>query len=393
MRSKLLSVLAVYAGLILLLLSCSSPLGPVSASQVTSGQDEMANEVLHLVEELSDVNVSAYELSSVVVVNETHPVSHITTGVSIDLRRLDASGELGILARFIDGRFEGYNLYFYHDGDLVLLKDRPRPGDPKEVAMQVLDRCLATGLFNASFYEVVSLLLSQVSPDKNQTVLDEEHDMALEVEVRTKWSECVFRWYWAKGELKAKGKGLAIYIDMDMMVVKIFSFAWPFYKIGSTDINVSEEEAVQMALEEAEEVINETGAKVKDIDTELVMGSRVDYFTLYPIWLIWIWFDGFYEYGCEKNVIGYHVAIWADTGEIKTKETVALIGGGSGGEGSGQEHEPVAEPNVPPEVPPNQGAPKAQEPLDMFLAIALPPTAMAMTVLVILKKGHSRRGS
>ena len=155
MRSKLLSVLAVYAGLILLLLSCSSPLGPVSASQVTSGQDEMANETLHLVEELSDVNVSAYELSSVVVVNETHPVSHIITGVSIDLRRLDASGELGILARFIDGRFEGYNLYFYHDGDLVLLEDRPRPGDPKEAAMQVLDKCLAMGLFNASFYEVV----------------------------------------------------------------------------------------------------------------------------------------------------------------------------------------------------------------------------------------------
>ena len=379
----------LYISIMLLLLLYTVPSGFTEAViplQADQEQNKMIRELLDIVKEMSGIDVNAYEIGRIVVTNDTVPVSHCWTEILVVLER-EGGGEIHILSTYIDGAFNYFGIRPYGE---VLLAEGYHPEGPKEAVMQLLDKCLIMGMINSTFHKILLSLLQSVSCDGNQTVVDEENDLALKVELRLHRSECVFRWYWTKGELKSYRKGIQVYFDMDKGFVEAFIFSWPFYKIGSTDINVSEEEAVQMALEEAEGVINETGAKVKDIDTELVMGRRVDYFTLYPIWLIWIWFDGFYEYGCEKNVIGYHVAIWADTGEIKTKETVALIGGGSGGEGSGQEHEPVAEPNVPPEVPPNRGQPNAQAPPDWPLALALAPVVIA-TAIVIYRRSLNHR--
>ncbi|MGB9959916.1 MAG: hypothetical protein ACPLKQ_05300 [Candidatus Bathyarchaeales archaeon] len=101
-----------------------------------------------------------------------------------------------------------------------------------------------------------------------------------------------------------------------------FGDSWSLYKIGSDEINVSEEEAINIARNATKEmpklygrVGNETiilQPRVADspVEATLMTGIR-EPLTLYPLWHVQLYFDRIYG-----NYYGVAVDIWADTGEI-----------------------------------------------------------------------------
>jgi len=85
------------------------------------------------------------------------------------------------------------------------------------------------------------------------------------------------------------------------------------FKIGSTSVKVTENEAVQIALENASQWLSKLGAKIVKNETSLCLyRGRGDDYTLYPYWHVMLTFDKIYP----GNAYGYYVGIWADTGEI-----------------------------------------------------------------------------
>ncbi|MEJ2281251.1 MAG: hypothetical protein P8X97_04960 [Candidatus Bathyarchaeota archaeon] len=98
---------------------------------------------------------------------------------------------------------------------------------------------------------------------------------------------------------------------------------WNLYKIGSDRINVSEEEAINIAINttkiipklygitiDNETIVMQPKIANEPIETELMVGIR-EPLTLYPLWHVQRYFDKVYG-----NYYGVAVDIWANTGKI-----------------------------------------------------------------------------
>jgi hypothetical protein len=95
-------------------------------------------------------------------------------------------------------------------------------------------------------------------------------------------------------------------------VLKTVANTWNLFKIGSQDIKITKEQAIEIAKAQAN---NSTSApfnftSIRPIITELHMAVRGN-LTLYPLWSVELPLD--YP-GASVN--GWHTTIWADTGEV-----------------------------------------------------------------------------
>ena len=109
-----------------------------------------------------------------------------------------------------------------------------------------------------------------------------------------------------------------------------FDDSWRLYTAGSTDIKISREEAVNIALEYLED-FSWTAGDQEITDFEILEEPRnIELFatrsreplTVYPYWRIELYLDTVYP----GNVNRISLAIWADTGEIIS--CIPLGGGG-----------------------------------------------------------------
>ncbi|HDQ06828.1 MAG TPA: hypothetical protein ENN36_08950 [Candidatus Bathyarchaeota archaeon] len=107
---------------------------------------------------------------------------------------------------------------------------------------------------------------------------------------------------------------------------------WDLYNIGSSEVNVSREEAINLARNAAEDytlrIYLEGGLTDVEFNladeparAELFMYPR-ETLTVYPFWRIDLYFDKFYY-----SAYGIQVGIWADTGEIESCESLSGLGG------------------------------------------------------------------
>jgi len=110
--------------------------------------------------------------------------------------------------------------------------------------------------------------------------------------------------------------GLSIYLNN--VIVDGFSDESSFYRIGSADVNVSREEAIRIAREEAKKYSKVTlwgiGAfpfKVAEEPWIVYLYVGTGNFTSYPYWYVWFVADPE-----VYSVTGVEVRIRADTGEI-----------------------------------------------------------------------------
>jgi hypothetical protein len=95
---------------------------------------------------------------------------------------------------------------------------------------------------------------------------------------------------------------------------------WFLYRIGSTQVNVSKEEAIQIAENAAKDFEwNASGVQVSDFNVlnEPVSAlffphPRTEPLTLVPYWYITLYLDREYPGGVRSITVG----VWADTGEV-----------------------------------------------------------------------------
>jgi len=110
-------------------------------------------------------------------------------------------------------------------------------------------------------------------------------------------------------------------------VFKSFRNNWNLYKIGSSNVNVSREEAINFARNAAEDYTLQiylddglTDVEFNLVDepvtAELFMYPK-ETLTVYPFWRVELYFDKYYY-----SAYGIQVGIWADTGEVNDISTL-----------------------------------------------------------------------
>jgi competence protein ComGC len=104
-----------------------------------------------------------------------------------------------------------------------------------------------------------------------------------------------------------------------------FHDMWNFYTVGSEKVNVSKEQAIAIAREEAivaAESVTLGFPSDRPIIAELSLEVRGDSM-LYPFWFVEIPID----YPPNLSICGWQVGIWADTNEIEYSHPVGRYGG------------------------------------------------------------------
>ncbi len=160
------------------------------------------------------------------------------------------------------------------------------------------------------------------------------------------------------------------------------------YKVGSTAINVSKEEAIKIAIDRAKNFSWKVGTdpnaiEIKDfiiknepVSVELSLWAREPY-TLYPHWRITLFLDKVYPGG----VTGIQVGIWADTGEVHY--IIPLSTGG------GPLPEPKPEDSTMPSPEPEPEPQQPSSPMEYtyaIIAVAIVAVTAACSYLYIKRK-------
>ncbi|TRZ51782.1 MAG: hypothetical protein D4S01_04110 [Dehalococcoidia bacterium] len=112
-----------------------------------------------------------------------------------------------------------------------------------------------------------------------------------------------------------------------------FSDKRNIYTIGSTDVNISKEEAIILSYKYVEnltwtigdEEVTDFNIVEEGTDPELLTRSRDEPLKLYPYWYVLLYLDDLYS----GNVRHIQVMFWADTGELIDCQPLSLGGGSS----------------------------------------------------------------
>lgn len=190
-------------------------------------------------------------------------------------------------------------------------------------------------------------MLDVIKEEKNQTVIS--GDLKLKITLEEVFTD--FQWYRLYGELELPDWGIAF----ERGHFHVIGNGYLFYKVGSTLVNVSRDEAVRMARERAKNFSWKVGlepnatevraSKILDepVQTSLSLRMR-EPLTLYPHWQVALYFDRTYP----GFVIGVEVGIWADTGEIHYINPISTGGGLPPKDSSTPSPEPEPKPSPKP---------------------------------------------
>jgi hypothetical protein len=181
-----------------------------------------------------------------------------------------------------------------------------------------------------SFYGQLKMSLDNIEDNKNVTKIIGNTNFTMTL--RDKSAD--FKWYYISNDVVAPYSKFVV-LSFTNGCLEHFVDFWPFYTVGSSEVNVSEEEAIAIALEAAktyvkdlnltvygfeEQNVNETNIRWTSLvfDNSLYtsdMRNAGDPLSLYPVWRVGVALDQWYG-----NMYGVEVDIWADTKEVRSVE-------------------------------------------------------------------------
>ena len=114
--------------------------------------------------------------------------------------------------------------------------------------------------------------------------------------------------------------GKSIRLVFQKHVLQELSDDWFLYKISDAQVNVSKEQAIQIARDAAKNFrwiadgaqVSNFNVLAQPVSAEFFPHARTDFLTLVPYWYVTLYLDAEYPGGVNSITVG----IWADTGEV-----------------------------------------------------------------------------
>lgn len=209
------------------------------------------------------------------------------------------------------------------------LRIMPYSGNAREIAKKFLNNYQA--YTHEEVYGELGSVLNDVDFRKNGTKTS--GNIVLDVSAID--DSVTFKWYYtANGAIAPYSKFIAMGFKDGFL--EAFVDNWQLYDIGSTNIKLSKEKAIAIALEAAKAhfqnlTVDDADIDVKNFDESNVQWATLifdssldadtprneDTLTLYPVWHVGISLNKWVGY-----MYGIKVDIWADTGEVRDVQEV-----------------------------------------------------------------------
>ena len=173
-------------------------------------------------------------------------------------------------------------------------------------------------LLNASYCSQFASLLDQAVPDQTQTLKSGN------LTFRTAANR--FEWLYTVHDTEVSLKSFRIDVS-DAGYLTVLLNWWGVMRIGSTEIAVSREQAINIALSYAQAYADAHGRTLEATTATLsyVRGSEGnrDAYAVYPEWAVDI---GFEAASSTPHIFGYTVVLWADTGVVFVAHPQGVFG-------------------------------------------------------------------
>jgi DNA-binding transcriptional ArsR family regulator len=251
---------------------------------------------------------------------EYRPVLGGITEEALTYRLTSDENELVIDFRFRNQTLSRYRLDVIEGSPIYA---HPQPTNVLDLADDLLQRY--QNYAGVSYLETMRNMLRTV----NETEDTEKIVGNIKLAILTEGHDVEIQWVHTVSGIEYQSKGVSF--SFDDGILEMLTDGWFLFKVGSTEIDVSEEEAINIALEHVEgfswnATQNGEWVKVTDfvileepVSVRLLPHSREKHLELIPYYYVILYLDKVYL----GNINRIGVGIWADTGQVRDCQTLS----------------------------------------------------------------------
>lgn len=210
--------------------------------------------------------------------------------------------------------------YYLHVIEGTPYYSQLQPTNTLDAAKDLLERYQTYS--GASHLEVMRNMLETVDEIRNFETISGNVKLIISTEANAIKIQFVY----TSDNVDFQAKSVVLIFD-NYGFLQSLSDDWTLFGVGSTEVNISKEEAINIAVEYAKnyswtvngEVINNFTLVEESAYAELYPHSREEPLALIPYWYVTIPLDRVYPDRVDRLAVG----LWADTGEVSICQTLS----------------------------------------------------------------------
>jgi len=271
----------------------------------------LRDKALNFLTSIFMLDISKYNVSEVIT-------SESTLGMFVTLKLSSDDGKLDVGSIFRNSEIIWCKLYTVEGSPAFI---NTASSDVLNAAKGTMDRIQA--YLAKDYLQDMQSMLDTITELKNSKITTGNITQEIAIDenvVSIKWEHFTNNIRSQQNSLKLEFKNGNLMYYADYLGI---------YEIGSTDIIISEQKAIQIAIEHARayswQAGNETVSNVTVLDSPVITDISLQIrgnFTKYPLWEIWLPLDKVYPGG----ITSFHVLIWADNGKVAYITPIGFYG-------------------------------------------------------------------
>jgi DNA-binding transcriptional ArsR family regulator len=218
--------------------------------------------------------------------------------------------KVDVTLRFRDNTLSRYNLYVLEGAPFY---SQLQPTNMLDAAKGLLERYHQYS--GASHLEAMRNILETVNEIGDFVTTSGNVKLIMS----TEGNKVKIQWVYISNSIDFQAKSVVLNFD-NYGFLETLSDDWSIFKVGSTEVKVSQEEAINIAMEYAKDYswtvngveINNFTLVAEPVSATLWPHAREEPLALIPYWYVTIYLDRVYPDRVNRLAVG----LWADTGEV-----------------------------------------------------------------------------
>jgi DNA-binding transcriptional ArsR family regulator len=222
----------------------------------------------------------------------------------------NSESQITMVLRFRNRELSRYQMSLF-EGSLVYAQ--PQPFSVLDDAKDLIQRY--SSFKGDDYVEKMSNMLASVNKSESTEITDGDTKLQLTIS----GNNAKILWLYTENGVDFSPKSL--YLDFEDNVLTELTDGWYLFSVGTTEVTVSQEEAVQMARDAVQgftwqadgTTVSNFNVLQEPVSVIFHPTTREENLELIPYWQVTLYLDKVYPGGFNRLVVG----IWADTGEVR----------------------------------------------------------------------------
>ena len=267
------------------------------------------NDAITFLQDVLQIDITEYHAS---LLSNTVEVRSDLGGVVEEILRYsltNSENQIDVVFRFRNRQLSRYQMYLFEGSPIYA---QAQPYTVLDAAKNLLQRFRSFG--DTSYLEEMSNLLASVNETEN--VEKTEGNTKLKISISGANTEVL--WMYTENGVDFSAKSLSLVFENNVLTQ--LTDGWFLFKIGSTTVNLSSEEAIEIARNSAEgftwtadgAVVSGFTVLEEPVSAVFHPTPREEALALVPYWYVTLYLDRVYPGGVNRIAVG----VWADTGDV-----------------------------------------------------------------------------